>query len=131
MSSEYQQGKDIGEIKARLESLSGTDDHHLRCGCKGRMGERASSQLTAENLRVLRLMRENATQIKNGIEDVFLSAGIKPQLAEKFLVAAFSIVDPDDTSASTPLTPWGPYIGACCSNGKYGVCFQIGCDPCA
>jgi len=43
MSSEYQQGKDIGEIKARLESLSGIDDHYLRCGCKGRMGERALS----------------------------------------------------------------------------------------
>jgi hypothetical protein len=129
MSSEYQQGKDIGAITAKLNALAHTRDHH-DCGCKGKKGQRPTSELSSENLRVLRLLRENSQPIRDALERALADLDIKPQREGTFLLSGFSIADPQD-AADIPMTPFGPLIAACCSNGKYGVCFQIGCDPCA
>ncbi len=123
MRAEYQIGKDLGKLQAEVKAIS-------RGSCHKGHSERSSSQLTPENLRILRLIHEQSDEIKRGIEDVFASLGVQPEHGGRLNLIAFSVVDPQDPSAA-PMSPWGPMILACCTDGTYGACFQIGCDPCA
>jgi hypothetical protein len=130
MKTAYQIGKDLGKLRAEVKALARGRGNHATSGCQQGRSERRSSQLTPENLRLLRLIREKGEEIRQGIEEVFAALDVRPAQGGRLHLVAFSMVDPQDPAAA-PMSPWGPMILACGADGTYDACFQIGCDPCA
>ena len=102
-------------------------------------GDEARVQVIAQDLdldsdsrKAERLLQGKSEQIRKGIEALLFDLEVTASPDSKLHLDKYSIelIDPTE-AASTPLSPWGLLIGACCGDGTYQHCYESGCDPCA
>lgn len=137
MEALFQIGKEIGEIRARIDKLEGEGQCDCKsprsgkdCRCKSRRrGELKESELTQHQRRVLTFLRRNHKKIFETLNQVMASEAlaVEPAVGEKLFLMSFKLISSEKQAQVTD-----EYRGDCCLCCPGGIwCCDISqCSTC-
>lgn len=128
MDAMFQIGKEIGEIRSRLEKLEKDED----CDCQSRRGgELKESELTDHQRRVLTFLRRNHKKVFEALNQALASdlIGLEAAVGEKLYFGSVKFMSAERheqlLSSDYPIE-----CCICCPDGNY-CCDFAGCSYCA
>lgn len=126
MEAIFQIGKELGELRARIETLETTK---RKCGCDGRQRALTEAELTDTQRQSLAILRANHGKIVEAFNTALESVGVKAALKENLVVAGYTVMTVEEHLRRRGFSD-RPTCCICCPDGSY-CCDDYGCGSCS